>query len=218
VTSLAKQLLAPPYRKTAKALGRLSFERGTPFDTAQMIELQQLGVDKPERTRYEPSRWLYLHRAFRTVEVRDEDVFIDFGSGMGRVVAQAASRYPFKRVIGLEVASDLTDMARANVDRLKDGLRCQNVELVTADALTYPIPDDVTIAYFHNPFVGDTFRTVIDKLVESLERNPRSMTVVYVNPVEDQVVRETGRFRLVHCSKGLRRDVKSRWIYIYRAL
>lgn len=215
---MVRQVVGPPYRKATQTLGRISFERGLPYDTAQRIELEELGVDKPEGTRYEPSRWLYLHRALRGVDIGEEDVFIDFGSGMGRVVAQAASGYRFKRVIGLEVSADLNEMARANIDRVRHKLRCQNVEFETADALAYSIPDDVTVAYFHNPFGGQTFQAVIDKLVESLERKPRSMTVIYVNPVNDATVRSTGRFQLERCLKGLRRTVSSRWIYVYQSV
>ena len=47
-------------------------------------------------------------------EIRPDDVFIDLGSGMGRMVLEAA-RYPFKRVIGVELVEQLHDLARANL-------------------------------------------------------------------------------------------------------
>lgn len=198
--------------------GRMVFGRGDLIDTSEPIPSEQLGTDDPERVRYEASGWLYLRRALRPGEVRPGvDVFADFGSGKGRVVYQAAARYPFKRVIGVEVAGSLNDIARINIDRNEKQLRCRNVQLVTADATVWKIPDDLTIAYFFSPFTGQAFRTVIDNLVESLERVPRDLRILYVNPVLDDYVRRTGRFELTRHSKGLRRSVRSRWISVWTA-
>lgn len=100
------------------------------------------------------------------------DVFVDFGSGKGRIVYQAA-RYPLKRVIGVEISEKLNEIASANIEQNRSRLRCQDVELVTCDAADYGIPDDMTIAYFIYPFAGETFRHVIENIVDSLVRNPR---------------------------------------------
>jgi Histone methylation protein DOT1 len=53
-----------------------------------------VGLDQPERMLYAPSSWLFLPRALRSLDVDSDDVFVDFGSGKGRVVFQAA-RHPF---------------------------------------------------------------------------------------------------------------------------
>jgi hypothetical protein len=61
----------------------------------------------------------------------------------------------------------LTQIAQANLDRNRHLLGCTNVELITADVLAYEPPPDVTVAVFVNPFTGATFRTAIDKLLET---------------------------------------------------
>jgi hypothetical protein len=78
------------------------------------------------------------------------------------------------------------------------------VELVTADATDYRLPDDVTVAYFANPFTGDIFRTVIEQLLESLDRRPRRLRLIYRNPVEHDYLMSTGRFRPVRRLRGWR--------------
>jgi hypothetical protein len=74
------------------------------------------------------------------------------------------------------------------VRRLRGDLRCKQVELVNRDVLDYEIPDDVTVAYFYNPFTGSVFRTVLEKLVASIERAPRELRIIYVNPVEEALL------------------------------
>ena len=77
---------------------RLAFERGDMADTSSEVRLEEIGLGHPERTLYSPSSWLFLPRVMRSLEVRPSDVFVDFRSGKGRVVYQAA-RYPFGRVL-----------------------------------------------------------------------------------------------------------------------
>jgi hypothetical protein len=59
---------------------------------------------------------------------------------------------------------------------------------------------------------------VIQRVIDSLDRNPRRLTVIYANPVMDERLRATGRFRLTHTLKGLRRDVHpGSWVKMYEA-
>ena len=88
-------------------------------------------------------------------------------------------------------------MARRNVERMQHRLTCQDIELHTADALDFDVPDDVSIVFFNNPFTGQTFEGVMEKLVASLKRKPRRMRIVYRNPREHEAVIATGRFELV---------------------
>jgi hypothetical protein len=168
--------------------------------TSEVVRLEQLGLAGSNRVDYEPSSWLALRRVLRKRDVTAQDVFIDFGSGKGRVVYQAAL-YPFKRVIGVELSQELTEIAQRNIDHARAKLKCRNIELVYSDVLEYDIPDDVTVAYFYNPFEGDVFAAVIDKLVASLKRRPRVLRVIYANPREEAVLMRAGA-RLLKVSSG----------------
>jgi hypothetical protein len=183
------------------SLGRSTFikavEHRNRIRTSGVITPEELGLAHPERLEYAPTPWFGLRRALPVEWVRSDDVFIDFGSGMGRVVFQAAAYYPFKRVIGIELSRKLHEIAQGNIDRNRDRLRCQDVQLVNGDAAAYEIPDDVTVAYFFNPFTGQTFSAVIDRLLTSVARNPRSVRIVYQNPKEHSRLMATGQIRLV---------------------
>jgi hypothetical protein len=186
------------------------FERGLETSGRQ-YELEHF---HSERVAYEPSGWLFLRRALRKRDVEPSDVFVDFGSGKGRVVFQAA-RYPFRRVIGVEISEALNEVARFNIDRNRSRLACQDVTLVTADAADFEVPDDMTVAYFFYPFAGATFKRVMANIVLSLDRQPRRVKLIYACPGEEESVASTGRFRLIR--RLAARDLPRR-ICVYESL
>jgi SAM-dependent methyltransferase len=194
-------------------LADLLFDRG--IDTAG-IQYQGEHLHS-DNVRYEASGWSYLPRALPRDSVSGSDVFLDIGSGKGRVIYQAA-RYPFRRVMGVEVSEELNEVAHANIETRRRKLVCQDIELVTADAAGFDIPDDVTVAYLFYPFVGDTFRAVMGKLVESLDRRPRRLRLIYVCPKLEDEVLATGRFGLERRIPGGRRDVIGRRICVYASV
>ena len=123
-------------------------------------------------------------------------MFVDFGSGKGRVV-YAAARHPVKRVVGVEIAPGLTAIAQRNIERNRRRLRCQDIDLVTADAAEWEVPDDMTVAYFFSPFVGSVFSAVLRNIEASLDRAPRPLTLIYACPVLESEIAGGGRFKLV---------------------
>jgi cyclopropane fatty-acyl-phospholipid synthase-like methyltransferase len=195
-------------RKAADRVADLIFERGVSTSKTE-VELDHF---HPDRVAYEASGWLDLRRALGKRKIQPTDVFIDFGSGKGRMVYQAA-KYPFARVIGVEISANLNELARRNIDRSLDKLACRNIELVTIDAADFEIPDDVTIAYLYHPFGGETFKAVMRHIVESLDRNPRRLTLIYQMPWREDHILATGRFELLRTLKRRRSDPRRIAVY-----
>lgn len=118
-------------------------------------------------------------------------------------------------MIGVEISEPLNRIARANIERRRRRLAA-DVEIVTADAAAYEIPNDVTVVYLLYPFVGATFRRVVDNLVSSLRRNPRRLRLIYGLPtMEDEILR-SGMFRLVRTVRIVNLGVPHR-IAMYEA-
>jgi len=133
------------------------------------------------KARYEPTDYRSLRRALRQLDGRPaEDVFLDYGSGKGRAVVLTAM-YPFRRVIGVELSEQLNGQARANVARARAKLACRDIELITADATAYHVPDDVTCIYMYNPFRGQALADVMGNIRQSLDRRPRKLTIIFKN-------------------------------------
>ncbi len=195
--------LGPAFARSRREVATF-LDRRLGIETEGEVGLEQLGVAGEDRNQYQPARWLALRRILPATEVGSNDVFIDFGSGKGRVVCQAARRYSCRRVIGVELSADLNAVAQANVARQRAQFRCQDVELVTCDVLDYEIPDDVTIAFFNNPFTGAVFASVIDRLIGSADARPRPLRVIYAHRSEESYLLGTGRFVVIRSARGLR--------------
>jgi hypothetical protein len=159
--------------------------------------------DLDESGQYQPSGWFRLRVALPKRAVAAEDVFVDIGSGKGRVVVQAAMHYRFKRVIGVELVEHFTQIARANVERNRIKLRTSDVQLITADALEWEIPEDVTIVYMYNPLMGGLFMRFVERLIGFVDRRQRGVRLIYVNPIEHDRLVATGRVSELPPPRGL---------------
>ena len=137
---------------------------------------------------YAPSAWYVLPRALRYLGVSDRDVFVEFGCGKGRVVHQAARR-PFRRVVGVEISPVLAEAARSGLAARRHQHRCRDVEIVVADVTAFRVPDDLTVGYFYYPFTGQTFESVLRGIVESIDRNPRRVRLIFASQEKKSVRR-----------------------------
>ena len=166
----------------------------------ERITMEELGLDPKNRVAYEPAGWLVLKPVLQKRSLREHDVFLDYGCGKGRVLYMAA-KYPFKRVIGVELSDVLTEIARKNIARALPRLTCKNIEVISRDALQYEVPDDVTYVFFNNPFHGEIFTGVISKVLESLRRRPRTLRIIYYSPTEEDTLLRAGA-RLIKVAGG----------------
>ncbi len=171
-------------------------------ETSAAVRLADIGLAREGYHDYEPSGWRSLKRALDGLEIGRDDVFVDIGCGKGRVVAQAMHR-PFRRVIGVELAPELADQARTLVARQRRR-RCGSVEILSTDATSEPLPDDVTVVYMYNALSGDSLRALLDRIAESAERVPRRLRYVYVNPRCEADVLAHPRFTLTARRGGRR--------------
>ncbi len=173
-----------------KRLANLVLERLAGIDTSRRVGYEGLEFGEEKGSSYMAASWSALPSVLSQSDVSASDVFLDVGSGKGRLLYQAAALYAFKRVIGVDLSEDLNRVALANIERNRRQLRCRDVQVVTADAVRYTIPDEVTVICMFNPFGGELFEAFMDSLVDSLRRRPRRLTLLYLNPImHESVVR-----------------------------
>ncbi len=136
---------------------------------------------------YLPIGYRNLDRMFAQFDMKPgHDVFIDYGSGLGRVPLYAAMR-PFKRVIGVELSKKLNDQAIQNAKAALPKLVCKNVDMVECDARAFAIPADATVFYFFMPFDESILGPVLDTIKASVDAHPRDVTILYVKPVSGAI-------------------------------
>jgi hypothetical protein len=163
-------------------------ERRLGVETAQMVEMKQLGITNPGHAEYAPTPFRDFSAIFDRLPIRaGHDVLIDYGSGKGRALILAAS-YPFRRIIGVEFSEALNAIAARHLEAARRHFQCTDVQAVSADATSYIVPDDVTIAYFNNPFDRPLFEKVLARLRASLAAHPRPFRIVLNYPPDSQLL------------------------------
>jgi len=126
----------------------------------------------------------HLRKMLRTMQFPKSATFIDVGSGKGKVLFLARD-YGFARVVGVELASELGEVARRNRQHL--GAKYAQIEIVDQNALEYPFTGESVINLF-NPFDSHFLEQFLDHLEESLTDNPRPAWLLYGNPMYREVV------------------------------
>jgi hypothetical protein len=158
-------------------------ERRLGITTSGLIVPNDFGDESGECYPYLGMSYRALKRIFDHIDVDPgRDVLVDYGSGLGRVPLYAASFYPFKRVVGVELSKSLHDVAVVNGEKAKPKLMCKDIEFIQADARDYAVPGDVTVIYFFMPFGADILTKVLENIRESARRTPRKIRLFYVNP------------------------------------
>jgi SAM-dependent methyltransferase len=151
------------------------------ISTSQLFMPEDLGYWQEGYQLYTATDYRSFHRVMKHIDVRDQDVFLDYGSGLGRVLLMAA-QYPFRRVLGVELSARLNEGAGWNITRCRGKLRCRNIEVIQADATVFVPPADVSIMYLYSPFGPTVLPHVLDNIHQSLEACPRDLLVICKNP------------------------------------
>jgi predicted RNA methylase len=126
-------------------------------------------------------------------ELPHAGTFVDLGSGKGKALL-IAGMLPYTRVVGVEIDSELSVVARRNIERFQHRQRAGIIESVTTSVVDWKVPDDASIIFMQNPFFGETFRRAMANVLASYDRNPREMHIVYMFPWEHEWLLSTGRF------------------------
>lgn len=116
---------------------------------------------------------------FDYLGLEPSDVVVDLGAGKGRVVCVAAS-YPVKRVVGVEIEPHLALDGQRNAVSMRGRRAPIDFRCMSATDYNY---DDATVIALFNPFGSETMHEVLKLLEESLVRRPRTLRIVYCNPV-----------------------------------
>jgi SAM-dependent methyltransferase len=118
----------------------------------------------------------------------DQFTFVDLGSGKGRTLLMA-SEYPFRKIIGVEILTELDRAAQENIRAYKNPTqRCFEIEAVRADAREFELPDEPLVLYFFNPLPEAALSEFIKRLEKSLAKSPRAVWIVYHNPLLESAI------------------------------
>ena len=183
----------------------LFFDLRYKTDTFSWVDLGDLAIESENikwGTDYVPTKAAPFRRLMNLLDIPSGGVFVDFGSGKGKLLI-LATRHGFSRIVGIEFSRNLCDIAQQNILRLQNALSgVGKIEIFNVDAAEYVFRDDENVLYFFNPFDEHVMQIVLQNFSDSLKRQPRNIWLIYNNPVhqyvlEDQrLMKKIGEYRL----------------------
>lgn len=155
-------------------------------DTTAYLNCNMMGVYKSSiksANRYEGSNYRIFHKVFEKLN-RDwsKYTFVDLGAGKGRCMMMA-SKYNFKKIIGIEFSQKLADICSNNIAKFcNQNVNLLKFEVLNIDVLEYDFAQSPALYYMYNPFDGVVLREVLNKMISLRPHNSQDL-IVYLNPV-----------------------------------
>ena len=175
-------------------------------DLEGRIPVADLGIEGENEkfaTYYEAAQPAVFHQMMAAVEIAHEEfTFLDVGSGKGGVLLYA-SRYPFRRIIGIELSAKLHRIAENNIRVYRDERqRCRELTAVCGDALEFPLPGGPLVLFLFNPFSRHVMARFLDCVEAEHRADPREIYLLYQTPVGQDAFRGREQFVLVKCKQA----------------
>ena len=122
-----------------------------------------------------------LRQALSDLPVKhDEYTFVDLGCGKGRALLVAAE-YPFRHLLGVELAGELCEIAKANA--VKIPICNHRISILNQDAAKVTFPDGPLVVYLYHPFLSPVLKRVLANLERQWRESQRHVLLLYgLNP------------------------------------
>lgn len=178
-----KHRLSPAKRAAQRRIvaegDRFDTEHG--YRTAGVIGLDIAG-STDGANHYQPVPVDALRATLGALDIAsDSATLVDLGSGMGRAVLIAAEM-PFLRIIGVEFARELHEIALSNLQRRNELYGVDSrISFVHGDAAALPVPDGPVVYFLCNSFGPPVLDHVLDNIRASLKSSPRRIRILCFN-------------------------------------
>lgn len=172
---------------------QFQFEKKNDIITRGMVSEPELGIPMVlEPFHYVPSGNIYLTRLLRSLKISNDDSIIDLGCGLGSAMIYM-SKFSFFRISGIEYSKELFNGCQRNILNLSDS----RLDVFYGDAGDFISYDSYNYIFMFNPFGSHVMQRVLENIFKSYIRCPRIITLIYKNPVYNEVILENGVFKKV---------------------
>jgi SAM-dependent methyltransferase len=162
------------------------FDRVHGTDTSGLISADELPQGEAVRVHavcYAGSQPSILRLALAALPPVDACTFVDLGCGKGRALL-VATEFPFRDIAGVELSPPLAVIARRNAELIaRRHPQRTAVRIAVADASTWPLPAGDLVIFLYHPFGAELVAKVAAAVEAALAAAPRSVYVIYYNPV-----------------------------------
>lgn len=118
--------------------------------------------------------------------------FVDVGCGKGRAMLLAL-RFPFRRVLGVELSPALAAVAQQNLRTFRAPWKQAGLpaEAVAGDATTFPLPDGPLVMFLYHPFAAPVMKRFLAHVQQGAQQEEREIYLLYANPELGALVAQT---------------------------
>lgn len=161
------------------------------------VTLDELGLPADQAIGYSNSGGPDLDAVLTALDITAGAAVVDLGCGKGGALITLAE-HPFGRVTGVDLSPELLHVADQNMKKM----RIDRVDLQCVDAAAFDF-DDYEYLYLYNPFPCNVVQSVMENLVESMQRRPRPVTIIYNTPhCHDTIVAHEGFEKIAEFPSG----------------
>lgn len=150
--------------------------------------------DDKNHSRYEPTPYKVLERLSQSGLIGENDVFVDYGAGKGRVGFFMSCAAGCK-CIGIEYDPAICQMAEKNKSAYAG--TSEKVSFLCENAEAYQ-PDGADCFYFFNPFSVKILRTVLSRIFDAYYANPRRMRLFFYYALDSYLTELMNEPRLLY--------------------
>jgi len=162
----------------------LEFDRSLGINTVGTLELLNQSV---HYNRYEATPYMAMDELFNQYELKKEDCIVDFGCGKGRVSFYVHNRFQLQTT-GIEMNGRLYQDAMKNLESYtKRKKRKGFISFERCYAQEYEIQPEENRFYFFNPFSIQIFMKVVDNILQSVDRNKRTVDLILYYPTNEYI-------------------------------
>jgi SAM-dependent methyltransferase len=167
------------------------FDRQCGTDTSGVVPVEMITSDKILSHKINPygaSQPSIIRRAITALGTIDDYEFIDLGCGKGRAMI-VASEFPFRRISGIELSTNLTKVARRNIAIVQRHFPSRPpVEAIEGNAITFPLPKGKIVFFFCHSFGEELLSQLISNLEAAISSGIGPVFFMYYNPVHGNVL------------------------------
>ena len=166
------------------------------IDSSQNVSLDKLNfqiTNKREGVEYGTIAPYFIQKILELVKFDTSDIFVDLGCR--KIIKKIiASKFNFKKVIGIEFSPELYLIAQNNIGNClsNNHFNTEKINLIQKDVLEYVFNHHETVFYLYNPFSNKILNMICDQIKGSLIINPRRIIIIYVNPRFPEILIEKG--------------------------
>ncbi len=177
--------------------------RAHPFDAAHgvdtsgfvpAVQCASAGVLAAQISPYGGSQPSIVRTVLASLPAPERYAFVDIGCGKGRPLIVAAE-FPFRRLVGVELAPRLAQVARANAAIVAAQHPGRTpIEILVGDATAVSPPAERVVYFMYHAFNHALVRALVANLEQQLRNRLQHAFFVYYNPVHGEVLDQSPHF------------------------